>query len=612
MRRGGRFRIIGRLTLGAVALVALMAGLTAAMASAATGEVEYKAAFHPQCVVDPGVLNVAPKEQLTVTVSAVGPERVSEGEEFSFHGASATFEAQPELSNDFVATGINEAKGHLTSLVLDNAGAEPSKLNIAMPPEYPSGLPFLDPVNQGKVLILRFPSKTLGETGLTYSFGPLKVTASAPEEVVSTLDSAPGYIEVEPGRYKATGEGMIMELEGFKSGERLAGPFTVACNVPSGITFSRIVTGPPPPECFGSGPEIKSLSPNNGPFRGGTTVTIKGCNFTGATGVSFNGAPAKSFTVNSSTSITAVSPPGFGPGFGPVVVTTPSGSNEPTPGPDEFTWFHEEPAVLSVEPRQGPSTGGTSVKIRGGGLGEVTQVHFGEAAATGFAIDSENEITAISPPGSGTVEVTAESPFHRSSGVNFTYIPAVEKAELKNWVFSGTLTPKKLAQAITLPTGATFNGNVELNPETGAGSVTGSFSVPAFSAPVKLFGFVPVTLGVTLAQVGQLEGSLEKSAATPGDEVLKLPTKLQLGITSVKLLGVSISTKCSSVEPLALALSDTLSREELLHKGWSFAGTTSIPKFKCEGGFLGALFGDVLTTLLSGPESAYALKVSAP
>ena len=79
------------------------------------------------------------------------------------------------------------------------------------------------------------------------------------------------------------------------------------------------------------------------------------------------------------------------------------------------------------------------------------------------------------------------------------YLEGISKeSELKNWVLSGTLTPRKLGQAITLPAGSTFNGSGEVNAETGAGSVTGNLLVPPFSAPLKLFGFLPASLGVTL------------------------------------------------------------------------------------------------------------------
>ncbi len=55
-------------------------------------------------------------------------------------------------------------------------------------------------------------------------------------------------------------------------------------------------------------PMVTSVSPKSGPTGGGTTVTITGANFDGTTDVVFGDYPATSFTVNSATSITAVSP----------------------------------------------------------------------------------------------------------------------------------------------------------------------------------------------------------------------------------------------------------------------------------------------------------------
>jgi hypothetical protein len=61
---------------------------------------------------------------------------------------------------------------------------------------------------------------------------------------------------------------------------------------------------------------------------------------------------------------------------------------------------------------------------------------------------------------------------------------------------------------------------------------------------------------------------------------------------------------------LLLVLTDTLTPEALRTKGWSFAGTTSVPKVKCEGGLLGPLFGEVLSPLFSGPEAGYSIGVA--
>jgi hypothetical protein len=67
-------------------------------------------------------------------------------------------------------------------------------------------------------------------------------------------------------------------------------------------------------------PSITSFTPAYG--LPGTSVSITGMNFTGATVVSFGGIPASSFLVNSSTNITAVVGQG---GTGAVKITTPSG-----------------------------------------------------------------------------------------------------------------------------------------------------------------------------------------------------------------------------------------------------------------------------------------------
>lgn len=57
-------------------------------------------------------------------------------------------------------------------------------------------------------------------------------------------------------------------------------------------------------------PVVTNLDPNNGSAAGGTTVVITGNGFTGATRVAFGSTDATSFTVNSDSRISAVSPEG--------------------------------------------------------------------------------------------------------------------------------------------------------------------------------------------------------------------------------------------------------------------------------------------------------------
>ena len=72
-------------------------------------------------------------------------------------------------------------------------------------------------------------------------------------------------------------------------------------------------------------PQIDTnIAPGFGPLTGGTIVAISGVGFTGTTAVTFGGTPAASFTVNSDTSITAITPTHVG-GMVDVVVTHPGG-----------------------------------------------------------------------------------------------------------------------------------------------------------------------------------------------------------------------------------------------------------------------------------------------
>jgi gliding motility-associated-like protein len=69
-------------------------------------------------------------------------------------------------------------------------------------------------------------------------------------------------------------------------------------------------------------PTITSFIPTSG--NTGTSITITGTAFTGATAVTINGNPVTSFTINSDTSITAIVPSGT---TGPIRVTNAGGTN---------------------------------------------------------------------------------------------------------------------------------------------------------------------------------------------------------------------------------------------------------------------------------------------
>jgi len=170
---------------------------------------------------------------------------------------------------------------------------------------------------------------------------------------------------------------------------------------------------------FGYAPVVALVKPGTGVGTGGTKVTIIGMDFKGVTAVDFGNTPANSFSLKSSKRITAYAPDGEGAGVVNVTVESEAGSSPVVPT-DEFDYA---PTVGHVSPSHGSPSGGTSVTITGRNFTGVTLVEFGSSPAK-FTVESTKKITAISPGGAGTVDVTVStvggtSPL--SSSDQFTY-----------------------------------------------------------------------------------------------------------------------------------------------------------------------------------------------
>ena len=115
----------------------------------------------------------------------------------------------------------------------------------------------------------------------------------------------------------------------------------------------------------------------------------------GASAVTFDGVPAESFTVNSSTSITAVSPSAAASGTVNVVVWTPTGDSAISSS-DEFTYSAASaPTLSSLSLTSGSTTGGIVVDLTGSHFTGATAVDFGTTAAS-FA--------ARVPPSTNSIE----------------------------------------------------------------------------------------------------------------------------------------------------------------------------------------------------------------
>jgi large repetitive protein len=274
---------------------------------------------------------------------------------------------------------------------------------------------------------------------LTPSFGPAAGGTSV------TIDGTgfTGATVVDFGTTAATNLTFVSDTELTVDSPAGTGTVDVTVTTPSGTSSTS------PDDLFTYGPTVSMLSPAFGPAAGGTSVTITGTDFTGATAVDFGTNPATSFTVVSGTSITAESPAGTS--AVDVTVTTPSGVSPISPA-DVFTYA---PTVSAVDPTHGPAAGDTLVTITGTGFTGATAVDFGTAPATNLTVVSDTSLTVDSPAGTGTVDVTVTTPSGTSatsSHDQFTYVAAP--------VISGlnpTLGPEVGGTVVTI-TGTGFTG----------------------------------------------------------------------------------------------------------------------------------------------------------
>ena len=93
-------------------------------------------------------------------------------------------------------------------------------------------------------------------------------------------------------------------------------------------------------------PVLTTVSPNLGTTAGGTSVTLTGTGFTGATGVNFGASAATGYTVNSATQITATAPAGA-QGTIDITITTVGGTSA-TGASTRFTYAAAPTATTGV------------------------------------------------------------------------------------------------------------------------------------------------------------------------------------------------------------------------------------------------------------------------
>ena len=244
-------------------------------------------------------------------------------------------------------------------------------------------------------------------------------------------------------------------------------PFTITVTDSTGATASQGFTIKTV-----SGIAINKLEPIAGSDLGGTTVTITGVKFTGATAVNFGTLPATSFTVVDDTVITAVTPEQpAGPVY--VTVTTPDGTTAETAS-SQFTYTLAPPRINSISPITGSELGGATVTISGRKLSGANRVLIG-GTSVNFTIVNDNTVTFITPVHSvGSVNVSLTTTAGTDELANaFTYQiapPTVTGVNPSAGVDTGnlivTITGTKFTGATEVLFGTTQSTNFTVNSPT--------------------------------------------------------------------------------------------------------------------------------------------------
>jgi len=200
-------------------------------------------------------------------------------------------------------------------------------------------------------------------------------------------------------------------------------------------------------------PTLTSFTPTSGPV--GTSVTITGTNFTGATGVSFNATAATSFVVNSNTSITATVPAGATTGT--ISVQALGGTVTST---GTFTVI-QPPVLSSISPGSGPT--GVGLTLTGTTLTGTTGITFAgspnNTVSSGFIINpAGTQISGIIvPAGAISGPVTVTTPVGTSNSLTFTLTSALAVTAVSPTInnrAAGLTSPSQVTFSLPLAAGA--------------------------------------------------------------------------------------------------------------------------------------------------------------
>ncbi len=144
---------------------------------------------------------------------------------------------------------------------------------------------------------------------------------------------------------------------------------------------------------YTAAPVVTGLSVPASPTAGGVSLTLTGLNLTGAT-VHVGATGVASFSANTSTLITFLTPAGSEGATVDVTATTGAGTSALTAA-DQLV-YTDFPFISAFSPATGSTAGGTAVTITGANLAGATSVQFSGIDAT-ILTNTPNAITVTAP-----------------------------------------------------------------------------------------------------------------------------------------------------------------------------------------------------------------------
>jgi len=165
-------------------------------------------------------------------------------------------------------------------------------------------------------------------------------------------------------------------------------------------------------------PTISSFRPASGSTSGGTVVLIEGANFQNGATVKFGDVAAVSTLVNSATSISATAP---AHDVGSVSITVTNSDGQSAVSSASYVYELPGPAITSITPATGPTSGGTPFTITGSTFNAGATVSIGGLPASAVQVVDATTINATTPTGpfdvagSAQRDVTVTNPDGRSA-----------------------------------------------------------------------------------------------------------------------------------------------------------------------------------------------------